>query len=265
MGATAIGPFAVPHGVLAALLGLVTFFILTNIFRKRTSAPLDRWSNFVLVGAVVVARVVHVAGNWASFSQDPVRMLMFWQGGLEVWSGLAAALVLTLVLLRPWRARLTGILIIALSVSVWLAASTFFKESQSGVRLPEVSLQDAAGTPLDLGQYAKGATVLNIWATWCPPCRRELPALIHEAERAKDVTILLVNQAESPEVVSAYLQEQGLSGEHVVFDRNAELPRQLKLVGVPVTLFFKDGLLQDLHAGEISPEALTAKVDALRR
>lgn len=69
-------------------------------------------------------------------------------------------------------------------------------------------LQDLAGTSVSLESYRGKTIFLNVWATWCPPCVAELPAIANLADnpRLKDVVFLCVSTDESPEVVQSFLK-----------------------------------------------------------
>ena len=72
-----------------------------------------------------------------------------------------------------------------------------------------------------------------------------------------------VNQAENPIVVHAFLKQQRLTLDYLVFDNDSSLARELHTVGIPITLFFYDGVMMDMYAGEISPEVLRKQTVAL--
>lgn len=262
MGALALGPFAIPHSLLAALGGFLVFTLLVSSAKRRFPA-LDVWSSIVLLSGAITARAVHVMLNWQSFADDPLRILMFWQGGFDWRVGLVAAVLTSAYILKTWTQRSVGIAIVFATFFVWGISDHFLSSTREGVTIPDVVLSDSR-KDVELKQFAKGPLVVNVWATWCPPCRRELPALLSAAERNQDVRFLLVNQAESPETVRQFMQREGLTDQYVLYDANSSLSKALRLVGVPVTLFFMDGSLRELHAGEITPEALAAKIKALR-
>ena len=78
---------------------------------------------------------------------------------------------------------------------------------------------------VQLADYQGGPLVINLWATWCPPCRREMPVLENAQRMRPDVTFLFVNQAESMQSVSTYLATQGLNLDNVLFDASGRVAR----------------------------------------
>ena len=107
--------------------------------------------------------------------------------------------------------------------------------------------------------------IINLWATWCPPCRRELPMLAAVAEQRDDVVFLLASQGETAVHVSRYLADNNIRPEHVLIDASGMLARHYGTVGLPVTLFIgTDGLLAHTHVGEISRVVLLSRIAQLQ-
>jgi thiol-disulfide isomerase/thioredoxin len=79
------------------------------------------------------------------------------------------------------------------------------------LRLPRLDV-DGAGAPVDVADHAGSVVVLNFWATWCTPCRREMPALLRAAEQLREHGVVLwtVNQGDPLERVRAFLDSLGL-------------------------------------------------------
>jgi thiol-disulfide isomerase/thioredoxin len=103
--------------------------------------------------------------------------------------------------------------------------------------------------------------VVNLWATWCGPCRAEMPTLA-EAQRARpDVRFIFANQGEVPAVVHRYLASQGLQLHDVWLDIGSALGPTLGSSGLPTTVFFSaDGRQVDAHFGLLNAAALQAKL-----
>ena len=99
--------------------------------------------------------------------------------------------------------------------------------------------------------------VVNLWATWCPPCRREMPVLMEAQKAHPDVRFLYINQGEKPETVSRYAQQIGMSLDSVVLDGEESLGRMVQLRALPSTLFFDaEGKQVAVRSGELSKATL---------
>ena len=143
-------------------------------------------------------------------------------------------------------------------------AVTQLTKATLGQAAPTVALQQMQGPPLAISAMAGKPIVVNLWASWCPPCRREMPLLAKIAASRDDVAFLFVNQGEGTQAIRSYLASQDLTLDHVLLDASMLLPRHYRTLGLPTTLFLRaDGTLAAIHTGEISPEALDANVRKL--
>ena len=134
-----------------------------------------------------------------------------------------------------------------------------------GPPLPALALPTPSGRPLRLQALRGAPVVINLWATWCPPCRRELPMLVDAARRTHDVRIVLVDQGETAEQVQAYLRGARLRPPLLAIDPHGELAARYRTPGLPTTLFFAaDGTLQRMYVGEMSAATLIEAIGTLR-
>ena len=109
--------------------------------------------------------------------------------------------------------------------------------------LPPLTFTDAAGQPKSLADWRGRTVLLNLWATWCVPCRKEMPALQALQQRlgGKDFEVVAVNidtrDADKPK---AWLREVGIDGLAYYADPSSKLFKDLKLIGkafgMPTTL-----------------------------
>ena len=108
--------------------------------------------------------------------------------------------------------------------------------------------------------------VVNVWASWCAPCRTEMPLLQDAAESfAGRVVILGVASKDDPDAARAFIQDLGLSYPNV-FDATGEIRVRLGLTAYPTTyIFSSEGELTTRIAGGMSEQRLAALIeDALR-
>ncbi len=81
-----------------------------------------------------------------------------------------------------------------------------------GQALPDIHALDAAGQAVSLASFHGQVVLLNFWASWCEPCRAEMPALQALSEREKSrLQVLTINLKESPEAIARFVQSSGLT------------------------------------------------------
>lgn len=154
---------------------------------------------------------------------------------------------------------------LAVFAAVWMTGSAVALSGVSSQKLPEMTLVGIDGRPFPLAALAGRPVVINLWASWCPPCRREMPVLARAQAESPDVVFVFANQGESAAAVSAYLAAEKLPLKNVVLDTKGELADLSGSHGLPTTLFFNGkGRLVERRAGELSPATLAQRMDALR-
>jgi thiol-disulfide isomerase/thioredoxin len=120
-----------------------------------------------------------------------------------------------------------------------------------GRTLPTLALPCAAGgADVDLAGL-RGPAVVNLWASWCPPCRRELPVLQRFAERERGrVHVVGVVSNDDRSAAGALAEEFGLTFPHL-YDREGRLMRALARPGLPVTVFVDgSGRVRHVYAAD---------------
>jgi thiol-disulfide isomerase/thioredoxin len=264
MQAVSIGPLVFASDRLAVITGIGAFMIATSIISTRLDPRIGRWSTWTLVSGLVVARMGHVIENATSFAAEPWRILAVWQGGFSWPWGAAAVVIVSALLLRTRRAAIGAALALGIALFSWNLVWQLTNATPS-TPMPSLTLERIEGGPASLTSFSGAPVVLNLWASWCPPCRREMPMMAELARRTKDVTFLFVNQGESRAAIEAYLANQKLSLPNVLLDQRQDVARHYTMPGLPVTLFIAaDGRLRSVHVGEISREALAAAVMRLQ-
>ena len=99
------------------------------------------------------------------------------------------------------------------------------------------AILDKDGKPLSLKAFGVMPILINFWATWCPPCVAELPALDRASdELAGEVNILLISvDRGGSKKALPFLQDRGISRPHFAFDANGALSREMGVRGLPTT------------------------------
>jgi peroxiredoxin len=139
---------------------------------------------------------------------------------------------------------------------------------QPGYRAPDFSLPALGEETLTLSQLRGQAVVLNFWATWCPPCRAEMPAFQRLYARYADrgLTVIAINAAfsDTPEAVADFRQHYGLTFP-ILLDASGEVNRSYRITALPTTFFIDpQGMIREVVVGgPMSEAAIEARVRTL--
>ncbi len=172
----------------------------------------------------------------------------------------------------PARRRpLAGILVIIGVSLVLFAGITLAVRSSLGVVIqppvPGQSMSDLPLTTLDgrsvhLSDYNGRTVLINTWATWCPPCRAEMPDLetYYHQHRQDGFVILAINAGESPATASKFIADNQITFP-VFVDPEEHLMDELHISDYPTSIVVgKDGKVKAVHVGLFTPQALEAEV-----
>lgn len=258
MLSVSIGPFAlaISHLLLLAALGLATLLGWLAGRRTQNNPESTLFSLFLL--GLLGARLVFVLIYWAQYRDTPLQTLDIRDGGFLIWPGVA------IVLLGGfWQASRKSNLRIPLlwglggGLLFWLLASLSLNTYERGTSLPDLTLRNEAGETVRLADYKGRPIVVNLWATWCPPCRREMPVLQAAQQQHDDVVFLFVNQGESSQTVNDFIARENLKLHNVLLDDSGQLAREVGSAALPTTLFYNtEGRQLGSHLGEISRAGL---------
>lgn len=267
MDALTLGPLAIPMRVLAPVAGIAAAQLVVLWWRRRRGVDADPALWRMLLWGFLAARAAFVLKHFDAYAAAPLTMLDIRDGGFVAYAGLLVAFAVGFERLRRNAALRRPLLSAALAgVLVWTGANVAATVSgPANPPLPGLNLARLEGGSLALPSLAGKPAVVNLWATWCPPCRREMPALGAAQAANPDVAFVFVNQAEDAAVVSRYLDGEGLKLANVLVDPIRAFARATGVKGYPTTLFYdRQGRLVARHMGELSPAQLNERLAALR-
>src|SRR5215470_2880917 len=135
-----------------------------------------------------------------------------------------------------------------------------------GLTAPVLTMPLVSGGTIDLGTLRGHDVLLNVWATWCGPCRREMPALERLAsERTGRLVVVAVDQGEAQSTARAFAQRFGVTFP-VAADQEQRLGTQLHLLGLPSSFFIdKSGVIREAVDGEMTYEMMAQKAQRLEQ
>lgn len=261
------------RAVLVAVAAFLAWWLVRALARHLgghadPSAPKRAGALFtdaLLVG-LLAARLGYVLRWWPEYAVAPWSILAIGDGGFLWWIGLPAALAFA-----GWRSagqpqlRTPVLAGIAAGMLAWFAlGATLALLQRSAPPLPDIAVVTLDGSPARLDASAGKPVVLNLWATWCPPCRREMPVFEDAVQAYPGVRFVLLNQGEDAATIGDYLDREGLHlHAQVLLDLHSLAMPATNTRGLPTTLFFDaDGHLVDTHMGELTRASLA---DTMRK
>jgi len=131
---------------------------------------------------------------------------------------------------------------------------------REGFLAPDFTLQTLDGETVRLSDLRGQAVLINLWATWCPPCRAEMPAIqkLYDEYKDKGFVVLAVNMTyqDTPTAVLPFIQEHALTFP-VLLEETGDMASKYELRSLPSSLFIdRNGIIQEVVIGGPMSEAL---------
>lgn len=264
MGGFALGPFVFSADRAPVLLALLILLIASGIIARKRGPAISSWASAAALMAALSARLGFVIQHLESFRADPLSILAFWQGGFSPLSGAAGfAAVSAWYLGRRTDLILPAVASVVFAFIGWNVAQQLAR-GMDVAPLGDMQLATLSGDPVTPADWQGRPMVINLWASWCPPCRREMPMMAEVAAGLTDVDMYFVNQGEGAETVRRYLAREGIVIAPVM-DPDSQMMRHFAAMGLPATLFIDaSGTLRAAHMGEISHAHLIAGIRDLK-
>jgi len=131
---------------------------------------------------------------------------------------------------------------------------------REGFLAPDFSLQTIDREAVTLSDLRGQAVLVNLWATWCPPCRAEMPTMqkLYAEYKDQGLVVLAVNMTyqDNPATIVPFTQEHGLSFP-ILLDETGDVASKYELRSLPSSFFIdRDGFIQEVVIGGPMSEAL---------
>jgi len=142
---------------------------------------------------------------------------------------------------------------LCLVLAAWslVAASASAAMPASGTPVPDFTLRSSTGKNLKLSERRGEVVMINFWATWCGPCRQEMPELerLYQKYRKAGFVLLGVSVDDKPEAARAMAQKLNVSFP-VLFDDRKQVSRKYDVDAMPSTLLVdRNGIVRFVHRG----------------
>lgn len=133
-----------------------------------------------------------------------------------------------------------------------------------GYSAPDFTLSTLDGGTLTLSDLRGKPVILNFWASWCGPCRVEIPALEAASQKAGSTAVIVgVDVLESPAVVEAFVAEMGMTYP-IALDTSGEVSDLYRVQGFPTTYFIDaQGVIVEVYHGQLNEPLLRDRIRAL--
>jgi len=134
-----------------------------------------------------------------------------------------------------------------------------------GATAPDVEWTGLDGQTLRLSSYRGKVMVVNFWATWCAPCREEMPALQRVAASEPNVVVLEIDLMEPGDKARSFLDSLGLDRLQPVLDSDGATTRRFGVLTLPSTFFVdKDGVIRHLELRQMTEAMIRTGIQKAR-
>lgn len=287
--ALSIGPLLLSTRVFGFLMAAVMAVWLVHwaaLFLKVDAVAARKIAEHGIWIGIITSRAVYVAGNWTAYAEQPWTAFYLWQPGYSPVAGTAAALMYILYRIYVHNSSLRPSLAAALCAGFTLPALLYagllitmnrFVGAAflvPGDTVPNYELIDLDGRSVGFEDLRGQGIVMNFWATWCAPCRREMPLLesVYQEYRDQGVVIVGISVGESRETAQRYIDTIGVTypiwGDRIRPDDNTDeiivLSERFKVIGLPTTFFIdRNGTIRSGYVGELNQAILKERIPDL--
>jgi thiol-disulfide isomerase/thioredoxin len=265
MNALALGPLVLPAALLVGLLALVAGYIAGAIAQRRRHGQFDDGYTNIVLASLIGARLGFVAMYAPVYAASPWSVLDISDAGFSVPGAIAGALAMLawIALRRKAMNRSLGAALVVAAVTL-VAGGLLVRTPPPPAVLATSGLVALDGRPLSLQAYAGKPVVLSLWATWCPHCRRQMPALAAAQRARPDIVFLFVSQGETGAVVQQYVAAMAQPVANVLLDPQARLGKVAGSRAVPATIFIdRAGAVASIRIGALSAATLAQRLEQL--
>lgn len=263
-----LGPLVIPSELIIQILAMGAGLVLAKHLGLKAGRDIESLAWRIVLIGFVSSRLMFVTRYIEAYFASPLSIFDFRDGGWNAPFGYFSAWVYGVWMMRSQpvirRALLSGL---GIATFIWLAGTLLTSLPDSDVvRLKSEPLATMDGRQVALDEFQGKPTVVNLWASWCPPCRREMPAFEQAQNAYPEMNFVFLNQGEPAAQVQKFLVENKLKLNHILLDSKGQVGGQFSRGMLPTTIFFDaKGRLVDIRMGELSYASLLQRLEMIER
>ncbi|PLS14699.1 alkyl hydroperoxide reductase [Bacillus sp. M6-12] len=132
-----------------------------------------------------------------------------------------------------------------------------------GVKAPDLQLSDLDGNTVKLSALKGKKVMLNFWATWCPPCKEEMPAMQKFYKQTNSDEVILSVNIDPENDVKGFAQKTGITFP-IVLDQGGKVQKSYQVISIPTTYFIDSkGIIREKFIGAMTKEEMESKMGNL--
>src|SRR5699024_9408318 len=176
-----IGPFSLSTTLLVVLVAIFIATLVAGLADRRNKSKNETlvWKAIVIVA--LISRLSYVVIHLEGYLSDPISIIDIRDGGFTLWGAITGVVLASLLILRAQssgRKSYIASIVAGLAVLAIGLAGVRLLDDMPGKSLSNVALVELeTGETIHIRDFQGKPIVINLWATWCPPCRREMPVL----------------------------------------------------------------------------------------
>ncbi|MFO1444965.1 TlpA family protein disulfide reductase [Bacillus sp. Bva_UNVM-123] len=130
-----------------------------------------------------------------------------------------------------------------------------------GLKAPDFELKNLAGESVKLSDYEGKKVMLNFWATWCPPCKAEMPDMEEFYHDSGDDIVILAVNIDTNNDVAGFVKKMGVTFP-ILLDTNNRVNKIYQIISIPTSYFIDEkGIIRNKHIGAMDIETMKKNMD----
>ncbi|EIJ77982.1 ahpC/TSA family protein [Bacillus methanolicus PB1] len=134
---------------------------------------------------------------------------------------------------------------------------------QTGVKAPDFEIKTLTGETVKLSQFEGKKVMLNFWATWCPPCKEEMPEMEQFYREKKEEIVILAVNIDPQYDVQRFAKEMGVTFP-ILLDEDDSVNKKYQILTIPTTFFIDEkGMIRSKYLGSMTIDKMKQYLDDL--